>query len=103
MRRVRHRVAKEEEEKRRKEKKKQAGNGSNGPRRRDGATRSDRSREPERESEASREAERGEKRVSVAATPCVTRSTSLQLLQGNAGVTAVIFMAGREIIISYFA
>lgn len=36
-------------------------------------------------------------------SPRVTRSTSLQLLQGNAGVTAIIFMAAREIIISYFA
>lgn len=47
--------------------------------------------------------ERGRKRASIAETPHVTRSTTLQLLQGNAGVTAIIFMAGHEIIISYFA
>lgn len=52
--------------------------------------------------EASR-AERGGKQASVAANPRVTRSTSLQLLRGNAGVTAIIFMVACEIIISYFA
>lgn len=106
MRSLRHRVTKEEK-KRRKRKYYFSNSSSNGQKGEETKQRldwsSDRLAGKSTDCTAlSKLKEAESERTYVPTTPHVTRSTSLQLLEGNAGVTAIIFIAGREIIISYF-